>query len=467
MKSITRQGTAPVGRLLLQYSLPAVAAFLSNAIYQFVDRIMVGRGLGTEAMAAVTCVYPLTILTMGVGLLLGTGTGTKISTFLGQDRKDDAEAVLGQSVRMALMYGTILAAALIVFARPILLLSGAEGAVLELAIPFLRVTAVGQAFLIAIVSMGNILRVQGRPGLGLVFMGTGNVVNGLLVYMAIFVLDWGVTGVALATTVTIALNAAAFVAFVQSRHSLLHIQRRHLGANPEIARSILKFGAPILMMQALGMVVFQAANHGALALGGPRGVAMVGVINTVSMLLIFPLLGVAQAMQPLIAYNRGAGNFDRVRTILGLTLAWTLGMGVCFSGAVLLAPGPVAALFSRTDIQLIALVKDGLPWFMASVVLFGVQGTASHYFLSIQQPGKAGILLMGRQILAIPLFVILPRLWGYQGLYLVAMLSDIPLALAATWMLRQEWIKLGKQADTATAGGEQAERTAPIDRSST
>lgn len=448
MKTVTRQGTAPVGRLLLQYSLPAVGGFLANAIYQFVDRIMVGRGVGTEAMAAVTCVYPLTILTMGVGLLLGTGTGTKVSTFLGQGLKEEAEVVLGQSMRMALIFGTLLAAVLILLARPILIASGAEGAVLEMAIPFLRITAVGQVFLIAIVSLGNILRVQGRPGLGLAFMGTGNVVNAILVYIAIYVLHWGVVGVALATTVTVILNALAFVAFVQSPYSLLHVHRRHLVSNPEIARSILKFGAPILMMQVLGMIVFQAANHGAANLGGARGVAMVGVINSVSMLLIFPMLGVAQAMQPLVAYNRGAGNFERVRKILGLTVAATMAMGVCFAGAVLMVPGPVADLFSRTDLELIALVEDGLPWFMVSVALFGIQGTASHYFLSIQQPLKAGMLLMGRQILAIPLFLILPRLWGYHGLYLVAMLSDVPLALAAAWLLRKEWVKLADQKDS-------------------
>lgn len=456
METITRQGTAPVGRLLLQYSLPAVGGFLANALYQFVDRIMVGRGVGTEAMAAVTCVYPLTILTMGVGLLLGTGTGTKISTLLGQGSKEEAEAVLGQSVRMAAIFGTLLAGILILLARPILVASGAEGGVLEMAIPFLRITAVGQAFLIGIISMGNILRVQGRPGLGLAFMGTGNVVNALLVWVAVFVLDWGVTGVAWATTLTVAINAAAFVAFVQSRHSILHIRRRHLAHQAVIAGSILKFGAPILLMQILGMFVFQAANHGAAALGGTRGMAMVGVVNSVNMLLIFPMLGVAQAMQPLVAFNRGAGNHERVRRLLLLVLSSTTAMGACFAAGILVAPEAVAELFTRTDRELVAMVGDALPWFMASVVLFGIQGTASHYFLSVQQPSKAGLLLMGRQFLAIPMFFVLPRLWGYHGLYLVAMLSDAPMALLGAWMLRTEWIRLGSASAPAPTEGLEA-----------
>ncbi|HEY5959440.1 MAG TPA: MATE family efflux transporter, partial [Polyangiaceae bacterium] len=206
MQTVQRQGTDPIGKLLLQYSLPAVAGFLANALYQFVDRIMVGRGVGTEGMAAVTSAYPVTILAMGVGLLLGTGTGNMISTLLGQGKKDEAEQVLGQSLRLGLLLGTALATLLWVFARPVLRASGASGEVLEMAVPYLRITAIGQVFLIAIISMGNILRVQGRPGLGLGFMMFGNVLNAILCAFGIFVLNWGVVGAAWATAVAVGVN---------------------------------------------------------------------------------------------------------------------------------------------------------------------------------------------------------------------------------------------------------------------
>ena len=230
MKHIERQGTAPVGSLLLQYSLPAVAGFLASALYQLVDRILVGRGVGTEAMAAVTCAYPLTMLALGVGLLLGTGTGNQISTLLGQGNRDEAERVLGQSLRLAAQLGGGLALALIVFARPLLRLCSAEGAVLEQAVPFLRIVAVGQVFLVAMVGMGNIVRVQGRPGLSLAFMASGNILNALLAAFAIFGLGLGVIGAALATTLSVILNFVALVAFVQSPASHLHIRSRHLKA---------------------------------------------------------------------------------------------------------------------------------------------------------------------------------------------------------------------------------------------
>lgn len=445
MKTVHAQGTDPIRRLLLQYSLPAIAGFLANALYQLVDRILVGRGIGTEAMAAVTCVFPLTILTMGIGLLLGTGTGNQISTLLGQGKKDDAEAVLGQSVRMALQAGIAIAALLLVFASPILRLSGATGTVLEMAIPYLRITAVGQVFLILIISMGNILRVQGRPGLGLLFMVGGNFLNAVLAAVAIFVLHWGIAGAALATTIAITLNSFLLLRFVQGPSSVLRIRRRHLGADRDLALPILKLGAPVFLMQIFGTAVFLSANHGALALDGARGVALVGVFNTISMLLIYPPLGVAQAMQPLVAYNRGAGRPDRVRKLLGGTLAATTGMGVLFAAIVLLVPDFVASWFTRTDVRLVELTREGLPWMMVSVALFGIQGTASHYFLAIHRPGKAGLLLLGRQMLAIPLFLVLPRIWGFQGLYLVIALSDIPFAVLAAVLLRREWIALGSE----------------------
>lgn len=447
MQSVQKQGTAPIGSLLLQYSLPAVAGFLANALYQFVDRVIVGRGVGTEGMAAVTSAYPLTMLAMGIGLLLGTGTGNRISTHLGQGDRDAAEKTLGQSLRLGILLGAGLGVLLWVFARPVLRLCGAEGEVLEMAIPYLRITAVGQIFLIAIISMGNILRVQGRPGLGLAFMLSGNILNALLCALGVFVFELGVVGAAWATFAALALNFAALLAFVQSRHSILRIRRRNLSHDRRLAASILGLGAPVFLMQILGTLTFLAANHGAASLGGTRGIAMVGVFNTVSILLVYPALGVVQAMQPLVAFNRGAGNVGRVRKLLASSLAITMTIGTAAALAVALFPGPVASLFTRTDTRLVDMVRDGLPWFMVSIALFGVQGTASHYFLAIHQPGKAGALLLGRQLIAIPLFLLLPRFFGMQGLYLVSAVSDVPMALLASWYLKTEWNQLGMEAD--------------------
>jgi putative MATE family efflux protein len=442
MQSVQRQGTDPVGSLLLQYSLPAVAGFLANALYQFVDRIMVGRGVSTAGMAAVTSAYPVTILAMGVGLLLGTGTGNMISTFLGQDRKDDAEHVLGQSLRLGLILGSTLAVLLWVFARPVLRACGATGEILEMAVPYLRITAFGQIFLIAIISMGNILRVQGRPGLGLGFMLFGNVLNAILCAIGIFVLRWGVTAAAWATTIAVFINLCGIVGFVQSRHSILRIRWKHLSYDATPTRSIIKFGAPVFLMQVFGTLVFLVANHGAGVIGGTRGIAMIGVFNTISILLIYPALGVAQAMQPLLAYNRGAKKFDRVLAFLKISLIATTTIGVIAAISVACLPGQIASLFTSTDTELVAMVRTGIPWFMISIALYGVQGTASHYFLALQQPRKAGVLLLGRQLLAIPLFLILPRLFGIQGLYLVSACSDIPFALLAVWYLKREWKEL-------------------------
>jgi Na+-driven multidrug efflux pump len=168
-------------------------------------------------------------------------------------------------------------------------------------------------------------------------------------------------------------------------------------------------------------------------------VAAVGVFNTVSMLLIFPPLGVAQAMQPLAAFNRGSGQPLRVRALLGRTLATTSSMGLLSAVAVSMVPGLVAGLFTRTDTELVEIVRAGLPWCMLSVALFGVQGTASHYYLAMQQPRAAGLLLLGRQLLAIPLFLCLPLAFGFRGLYFAPLLSDLPFALLAASRIRSEW----------------------------
>src|SRR5512142_1772717 len=176
----------PIGRLLVRYSLPAIAGFLANALYQFVDRIMVGRGVGTDAVAAVTAAFPLSIVAMALGLLVGTGTGNRISVLLGQRDIPAAERVLGQGIRLALINGIGLAIVTWVFTKPLLIACGCTPELLPLAVPFARIGAVGQIFMITLFSMGNILRVQGWPILGFLIMFSGNVLNAGLAAWAVF-----------------------------------------------------------------------------------------------------------------------------------------------------------------------------------------------------------------------------------------------------------------------------------------
>jgi Na+-driven multidrug efflux pump len=152
-----------------------------------------------------------------------------------------------------------------------------------------------------------------------------------------------------------------------------------------------------------------------------------------------------QAMQPLLGYNSGSGSIERVRGILIRVLVTTVAMGVIFCCVVAAFARPVAALFSRSDLALIDMVASGLPWFVLPLVLFGLSGTLAHYFLSVHQPKKAAILLLGRQLLAIPLFFVLPRWRGFPGVYLVGPCADIPFMLIAGWLLTKELRYLNQQ----------------------
>jgi putative MATE family efflux protein len=442
MEVIRHMGEQSIGRLLVRYSLPAIAGFLANALYQFVDRIIVGRGVGTDGMAAVTSAFPLSIVAMAFGLLLGTGTGNRISVLLGQNDRQGAERVLGQGARLGLISGTLLALAIWAFTRPLLLACGCAPRLLPMAVPFVRILAIGQIFLITLISMGNILRVQGRPVLGLSIMLSSNLVNVGLATLAVFGLHWGVTGTALATAISQAAGCLTVIAFLQGPSSVLHLRRAFLKSDRVLARSIVALGAPFGLMQLLATMVFLAANHGAGSQAGTRGVAALGVLNTVAMLLIYPPLGVMQAMQPLIGFNKGAGRLDRVRAILLRVLLATVTMAATFSVLVAIFSGPVASLFSKTDPELVAMVRRGLPWFVVPITLFGLAGTMSHYYLSVHEPRRAALLLLGRQLVAIPLFLLMPRLFGFYGIYLVGTCADLPFAVVATVMMLRELAKL-------------------------
>ena len=450
-------GEQPIGRLLVRYSLPAIAGFLANALYQFVDRVFVGQGVGTDGVAAVTAAFPLSIVALALALLVGTGTGNRISVLLGKRDIDTAERILGQAVRLALINGVALAALTWVFTKPILIACGCAPQLLPLATPFARIVAVGQIFMIVLVSMGNIMRVQGWPVAGFLIMLSSNVLNAVLAAVAVFGLRWGVTGTALATAVSQMLGCFAVVAFVQSGKSMLHIRRVYMKANRALARSILTLGAPFGVMQILATMVFLAANHGAGNQGGPRGVATLGVLNTIAVLLIYPPLGVMQAMQPLVGFNKGAGNYARVRSILVRVLVTSVAMGGLFSLLVVVFPHAIASLFSKDDAALIQWVEQGLPWFVVPVTLFGLSGTMSHYFLSVHEPKKAGILLLGRQILAIPLFLVLPRWFGINGMYYVGPCADLPFALVAAGFMWKELRALSARIASAAVTGYEAQ----------
>jgi putative MATE family efflux protein len=442
MDAVKHMGEQSIGRLLLRYSLPAIAGFLANALYQIVDRILVGRGVGTDGMAAVTSAFPLSIIAMALGLLVGTGTGNRISVLLGQRDAQGAERVLGQGLRLALINGTLLALVCWAFTKPLLLACGCAPHLLTMAIPFVRIISIGQIFLIALISMGNILRVQGRPGLGLIIMLSSNLLNVGLAALAIFGLHWGITGTALATAISQAAGCLTVIAVVQGRSSVLHIRRAFLKADRALARSIITLGAPFGLMQLLATMVFLAANHGAGGQAGTRGVAALGVLNTVAMFLIYPPLGVMQAMQPLVGFNKGAGHMKRVHAILVRVLVATTVMGASFSILTAIFPGAIAGLFSKTDPELVEMVRRGLPWFTVPLTLFGVTGTMAHYFLSVHEPRMAALLLLGRQVLAIPLFVLLPRWLGFYGIYLVGPCADLLFFVVAGTVMVRELAKL-------------------------
>jgi putative MATE family efflux protein len=458
MNAVSHMGEHAIGRLLVRYSLPAIAGFLASALYQFVDRVLVGRGVGTDGVAAVTSAFPLVMVAMALGLLVGTGTGNRISVLLGQRDTENAERVLAQGLRLSLFNGIGLALIVWVFTGPLLIACGCAPRLLPMAIPFARIMAIGQIFLIALVSMGNILRVQGRPNLGLLTALGSNLLNVILASVAIFGLRWGVTGTALATALSQAAGCLAVIAFVQSRSSVLHIRRAFLKSDRTLTRSILSLGAPFGVMHLLGMVTFLAANHGAGGQAGTRGVAALGLLSTVSMMLIYPPLGVMQAMMPLVGFNKGAGHAHRVRDLVKRALLITTAMGVIFSVLVAVFPEPIAGMFSKTDPELVEMVRQGLPWFVVPITLFGLSGTTAHYYLAIHQPKKAAVLLLGRELLAMPLFLILPRWLGFFGLYLVGTCAALPFAIVAgVFMVRE--LRALRAADAASPQSAPAENS--------
>jgi putative MATE family efflux protein len=417
MNDVKEMGEAPLGRLLLKFSLPTIAMMVVNGLYNFIDRIFIGQGMGTDALAAVTAGFPMMIIAMAVGALFSVGTSTLVSIAMGAGRQDEARNILGQGFAASLASALLVAGLGWIFMDPILLSFGTTARILPMAREYLGIVMIGFIFQIGSMAVGNSLRSQNRPKTIMVSTISGSVLNAILAPLFIFAFHWGVAGAAWATVIAQALSAALTLYFIQDRKSILKIEAARLAPKAKTVLEMLKLGIPIALVQCLSLVMLVVANNAMARLGGETALAVIGIVNALSTLLIFPIVGIAQGAQALWGYNYGAGKLDRVRSLTKLTLVWTSVLAVLFTLVLELFTRQFVAAFNPKDEALIALGTRGIAIFMLTFFTSGIQFTASMFFMSIGKAGQGGLLYMARNLLSIAGMALLPLVMGLDGVF--------------------------------------------------
>ncbi len=431
-------GTESVGKLLFRFSLPAIIGMLVNALYTIVDGIFIGRYVGEDAFTGTSIVTPVMLVSIAFILLISFGATSLISIRLGEDRRDEAEHILGNATTLLVITPIILFALVQLFSDNILNLLGASGAVLENAKIYLSIISYG--FLAQSVGFGmtNFIRSEGNPKLAMLTMSVGAVLNIILDALFIIVFKWGLKGGALATVIAELIPAIWVLAYFLSDKSLLKIKKDNLKLKIATVRYILILGFAQFAIQIANSMVAVVANNTLLKYGaesGDHAVAAFRIINNIAMIFLMPIFGINQGMQPIIGYNFGAKNFDRVKKTLIMAIG--AATAISMSGFIItrLFPDSLAMLFTKSY-ELIGMTTSGMNIFFLALPIIGFQIVSSNYFQAIGRPKQSILLGLLRQVIVlIPATLMLPMFFGLKGVWIAGPTSDFISSLLTSFFL--------------------------------
>ncbi|MFA7572904.1 MAG: MATE family efflux transporter [Lutispora sp.] len=438
-------GESEIPKLLLKFSVPAIVGMLVNALYNVVDMIFIGRGVGPLGIAGVRMGFPIIIVSMAFSMLIGIGANSLISIRLGQKRKEDAELILGNAMVAMVVIALALSILGLVFMDPLLRVFGASESVMPYAQDYLSIVLYGAIFQIIGMGMNNFIRGEGNPKIAMVTMLIGAILNTILDPIFIFVFRWGIKGAALATILSQAVSGTWVLYYFFYGNSLLKVRKANLRVKPEILRSIIAIGLAPFSMQLAASVLIIFMNKGLTEYGGDIAVSAMGVINNVAMLFMMTVFGINQGAQPIIGFNYGAKKYDRVKT----TLKYAIGAAttVVTIGFILtrLFPTQIIGIFSD-DPQLIELGAKGLKRFLIFWPIVGFQVVSSSYFQAVGKAKQSMFLSLSRQvIILIPMIIILPKFLGLIGLFTAGPVADLVSSILTAIFLFYELKHLDRQ----------------------
>ncbi|MEN6457413.1 MAG: MATE family efflux transporter [Thermoguttaceae bacterium] len=425
----TQLGEGSVLRLLARFSGPAIVGMIAQAAYSVIDRIFVGRAIGTDGIAGIAVAFPFMLIMLAFGMLIGFGSAALISIRLGQQRRADAEHILGNATVLLTLAAVVTTAVGLPLIDPILRFFGASEQVLPYARDYLQIITMGSVFQTVGFGLNAVIRSEGNPRIAMLSMLLSVVVNGILAPVFIFWFGWGMRGAALATVLAQAATAAWVLFYFVGGTSVLRFHTRYWRLDRAICRGIMAVGSPACVMQLAASLLWSVMNHELKAHGGDLAVAVMGVIYAVMMAVAMPIFGLNQGVQPIIGYNYGAQRFDRVKKTLETAIlaatAWTV---VGFT-LTMLFPVQIVRLFCVERQDTAALVTLGSHAMRICTIMLpivGFQIVSASYFQAVGKPKEAMLLMLSRQLLIlVPAVVILPYFFGLNGVWAAMPTADL------------------------------------------
>lgn len=435
----------PIGRLLYRYSLPAIVAMMASALYNIVDGIFIGQGVGENAITGLALSFPLMALSAAFGAMVGVGGATLVSVKLGQRDYTTARNILGNVVLLNTALGLSFGVLTLAFLRPILQLFGASEVTLPYAAEYMRILLFGNIATHLYYGLNAQLRSTHRPHLAMYATFASVLLNVLLDGVFIFGFGWGIAGAAWATIL-----AQIFVLMWQiwlftRPEDMLRLNRSLLRPNARLMREIVFIGLPQLLINSCASLVSIVITRSMAEYGGDGAVGAYGIVNRLTMLVVFVVMGFCQGMQPIAGYNFGARHFERVKRVAWLTIiAATMVTTVSFGVAELYAEQCVR-LFAKDAPELQEIATRGLRIVMLCFPFVGMQIVSSSFFQSMGYPSKSILLSLTRQMLfLLPFLLLFPLLFAdpLKGVWYAMPASDAAATILSLVLLLREFRRL-------------------------
>ena len=452
-KATLELGTQPVGKLLMQYALPAIVAMVASSLYNMVDSIFIGQGVGPMAISGLAITFPFMNLSGAIGAAIGVGASTLLSVRLGQKDYDTAEKILGNAVVLKIITGILFGALCLIFIDPILYFFGATENTIPYARDYMVIILLGNVFTHLYFGMNAMLRAASKPKQAMYATIFTVVLNTLLDPLFIYTFKLGIQGAALATVLS-QITALCWQIWIFSNpNEMIHFKRGIYKLDSTIIKNILGIGISPFSMNACSCIIVIFINTALVRHGGDLAVGAYGIANRIGFIFFMVVMGINQGMQPIAGYNYGALRFDRMMRVLNLSIIAATCIMVVGWLVGEFAPYPCARLFT-TDPQLIDMSVNGIRINMIAFPLIGFQAVVTNFFQSIGKAKISIFLSLSRQMLfLLPLLVILPPFWGVDGVWWSLPLSDT-IAFLVTLVMMVRYMKKFKLQHKALSNGE-------------
>ena len=438
-KHVSALGEANIAALMLRYSLPAIAATVVSATYNVVDRIFVGRACGEDALAAVTVCFSPSLFFLAIAMTIGQGSATMVSIRLGEGNREAAERILGQAVFLFAAFYVFAASLALPLMRPMLMFFGATDKIVGLAESYYSIIIGGLIFEKLSFGINNLVRAEGRPVFAMATIVLGGALNAFFDWLFLMKFGFGVEGAAWATILAQACAAIWVTSFYFSGRNWLRLRLKNLRPRFDCFKAVISAGSPSFAIQFLASFAAMMYVRQARFYGSESAIVIIGVATTAATFMIFPVLGVSMGMQPIFGYNWGAKNYARVKGAFNKAVAFAT--VICTLGTLVLEifAEEVYRIFLGGDSAIISDGAGALRILVACVPLIGVNIVSSGYFQSTKRPALAIFITTIRQLFVlVPMFYILPKIFGLTGVWLSYTVSDFLSFCFTLLLLRRE-----------------------------